>query len=596
MIQKIRKSIRLKLIVAFFCVNILIVSIIGIINFVETSKMLKNDVNKLSEQILNQAVLSLENTYKQYKLDFDLIASSQEFNEFELIAPNHHSKALSLYNKIEENYINYIISRNQELLSVSIVTPHFERYFSYPTAEVESLNKDYSLAKDHTIHNLSSNIYFYIHESNDYVGPGSKQKPITVLSIIQKRGISQELILKLDYSLDSQLNILSHINISEDGVALVTDSHGKIKLHPDLSYLNNIIDEEIINHWKAIDKGVLFLKESDEIIVYRTIPSMDWKILLTMPYKDFFNNIYEIKNLTIVVTVFGLMGAFIIVFLLTASINKRIQRLKQIMNFAKIGEVNVKAVNTVGDEIDSLASSFRSMMKRLQRSTEQLTEMNNLQNQTAIAALQSQINSHFLYNALESINSIAHLNDQKDIETIAISLSKMFRYTSNYKDILVPLEGEIQHVEHYLSIIQIRYGSAVTYSLDLDDRCKKIYCLKAVLQPIVENCIKHGIEVTGEPIHIVIKIEMLSNGMVSVTISDNGPGISEQTLMDLQKLLMQMDLKRNYKHLSKVGLLNVHYRIKMYYSNEQSGIDVMSNLKERGTIIKIIFPFEVEGV
>jgi two-component system, sensor histidine kinase YesM len=172
---------------------------------------------------------------------------------------------------------------------------------------------------------------------------------------------------------------------------------------------------------------------------------------------------------------------------------------------------------------------------------------------------------------------------------MAVALSRMLRYTSSYTSEIVSVEDEIRHLTDYLQIIAIRFTNEVTYQIDVDPACADADCLKAILQPMVENSIKHGIEQTGQPIHLDIRVGKLSPSRIFITVSDTGVGFSDAKLAELQRKMKGSDTWSKYNELVQVGLLNVHYRLNMYYPDGLSGIGI-ANEPGGGALVTLTFP------
>src|SRR5690606_3102909 len=130
--------------------------------------------------------------------------------------------------------------------------------------------------------------------------------------------------------------------------------------------------------------------------------------------------------------------------------------------------------------------------------------------QAVLRSLQAQINSHFLYNALESINSMAYLARHHQIERTALALAEMLRYTSEYTQTVVGMMEEVHHAVHYVEIMQIRYPSEIDFEYEVDDESRQAVCPKAIIQPIIENSIKHGLEKTGK--HLILRLSVRKQG------------------------------------------------------------------------------------
>jgi two-component system sensor histidine kinase YesM len=246
------------------------------------------------------------------------------------------------------------------------------------------------------------------------------------------------------------------------------------------------------------------------------------------------------------------------------------------------------------DEIGDLTRAYNQMVKRLNTSIqrEYIAKVNEKEMQ--IRMLQFQINPHFLYNSLNLISSIAELEGYQKIRSILRMLSDMFRYSIKGPNI-VRIEDEWRHLLNYISIQSLRFKERFTFHYSMDSDLKECACIKFMLQPVVENCINHGFDVPnyepGEKHIIKISIQKEAEDIL-VSIWDNGIGIPEGLLRQINS-----DLKSGYNATfdsknSRIGLLNVNSRIKGYFG-ERYGIEIKS---KRGEFTLVLIRLPQKGL
>lgn len=213
--------------------------------------------------------------------------------------------------------------------------------------------------------------------------------------------------------------------------------------------------------------------------------------------------------------------------------------------------------------------------------------------QANINALQSQINPHFLYNTLDSIRGKALMQNQDEIANMTEALSRFFRYSISKKGNIVSLLDEIKNIDTYIDIQKFRFGNKFDVIKILDDvDMDNIAIPKLTLQPIVENAIYHGIEMSEKTGRIIIRLT-LTDARLIIRVSDNGVGIDEKALVELNESLKSFDRKdinpnENVKH--GIAIKNVNERIKLHFGN-QYGVYIYS-VKDLGTDVDIIIPVE----
>jgi two-component system, LytTR family, sensor kinase len=173
-------------------------------------------------------------------------------------------------------------------------------------------------------------------------------------------------------------------------------------------------------------------------------------------------------------------------------------------------------------------------------------------NKAELKALQTTINPHFLFNSLNTIASLTRRNPEKARELI-INLSSYMRYNLELSDELIDIHKELQQVKDYVEIEKARFGTRLQVEYDIDDVALKIPSL--LIQPLVENAIKHGILKTKEPGVITIEVKNLGE-KIRIRVMDTGVGIDEKVIQDLY---------HDDVPAKKIGLYNVHQRVKLIY-------------------------------
>lgn len=241
------------------------------------------------------------------------------------------------------------------------------------------------------------------------------------------------------------------------------------------------------------------------------------------------------------------------------------------------------------DEIGSLYNEYNSMVESLNAAVKQDYQDKLIILDAQMKSLEARINSHFLFNTLEAINSIAELEDNETIAAMSLALGNMFRYTLKTPSEIVTVQDELSHVQDYVSIQQIRFDDRFQLELDIPSEYKDYKVLKLILQPLVENALYHGLNycTTGDIISIHVHTE---NNTLYLDVRDNGQGMDNETLTELQNSLSEEASFTELGHRSKqsIGLKNIHTRIELYYGKGY-GLTVTSILHE-WTNIRIKLP------
>jgi two-component system sensor histidine kinase YesM len=320
------------------------------------------------------------------------------------------------------------------------------------------------------------------------------------------------------------------------------------------------------------------------------------ELSITFHYKTLYSQYNPTGVIILTLIIMFIVGELLTLYLVTKSLTFPLERLSRVMSHQhKNGLKFISPYLNRTDEIGMLYQEYSNMLNEISQSIKKNYRDRLIVLDSQMKALEARINSHFLFNTLESINSMAELSDNENIATMSLALGNMFRYSIKTNSELVTLGEELNHVDDYVSIQTIRFSGRFrlvkTISPDLMDQ--KV--LKLILQPLVENALYHGLNycTTGNEIKVIAN---KSAGLLHISVVDNGVGMDEATLKQLHELLAEESAftdmgKRNGR---SIGLKNIHTRIQLYYGKDY-GLNITSK-KGEGTNITITIPLMKERI
>lgn len=307
-------------------------------------------------------------------------------------------------------------------------------------------------------------------------------------------------------------------------------------------------------------------------------------------YSHLYKQFNYTRTLIIIIGVSCAVVFLVISILLSYSLTNPITYLSNKMMNRK-GHYKVKKEKYLNrtDEIGILYNEYNRMIETLDDFIKNEYQNKLITLDSQMKSLEAQINSHFLYNTLESINSIAEIEEIDSIATMSLALGNMFRYSIKTQSELVTIEEELNHVKDYVAIQKIRFDNKFALIIDLPDGMSELRVLKLIMQPIVENALYHGLNYcnTGS----FIKIHgFLNASTLFIEICDDGAGMSKEQVLALEQSFQETAHFTELGHRNKqsIGLKNIHTRIALYYG-QGYGLSVFSTLGE-GTIITIKLP------
>ena len=303
-------------------------------------------------------------------------------------------------------------------------------------------------------------------------------------------------------------------------------------------------------------------------LVYGRMDTTAWTVVAVTPYQNVIADANNIMNLIIIVGLISLILILAITYLLSFRITNPIITLKNYMDQADQGNLDIRANIRTNDEIDMLANSFNHMLERIETLLKQVVAEQEEKRKSELKALQAQINPHFLYNTLDSIIWMAESKNE-NIVPITEALSNLFRISLSRGQEMIPLADELDHVRNYLIIQSMRYLNKFDYEITAEAGITGYKTLKIILQPLVENSIYHGIKNKTGPGFIKINAweerdGSGEGGRLIITVHDDGIGMDPEIC---DRILHDPSLKSKSKG-SGIGVRNVNERIQLYFGKE----------------------------
>lgn len=316
-------------------------------------------------------------------------------------------------------------------------------------------------------------------------------------------------------------------------------------------------------------------------------PLENWYIAKRIPY----DVLYQIARQTaytniligIVTMVVVLVATMFVSFKITAPIKVLISNMKRVEK----GEFKADFESLGNDEIGMLGKHFKSMIEKINELIEREYRLEIENKASQLRVLRSQINPHFLYNSLQSIGTLALKANGTKVYTLLTSLAAIMRYSMNMKDDIVPLSHEIRHVKAYLQLQKQRFDDQFNFHLVIQKETEGILVPKMILQPIVENCFKHGFDQHTDKQSIIISAAVQENGMLKISVKDNGAGVTDEQLTLIRHELYSDAEKSS----ASIGLKNIYDRLVIYYRN-QADFSIYKN-GEEGFVVSMSIPVEM---
>lgn len=306
-------------------------------------------------------------------------------------------------------------------------------------------------------------------------------------------------------------------------------------------------------------------------------------------YSTYYSKVSSWESLALIILglIFLLFGVFII-YTLNGILTKTSNLITAANTFSEGKVIQKDFPLSDYKELNAISLAFNTMKKDINHYIEELKKKSELEieyhrehlenekkdkmlKQAQLDLLRSQINPHFLFNTLNIIGKSAVLNDTETSLELIESISLILRYTLEHFNELVSLKEEIKIVRSYLFIQKTRFSSRLSFNINVSDGLLNYQVPPMFIQPLVENCIKHGIETVGKSLDISITVSEEDNFLI-ICVRDNGPGF---------------EMEEKYKKRKGIGMNNVKQRLELRYNNNASILYQFPNTGGTEVIIKL---------
>ena len=391
---------------------------------------------------------------------------------------------------------------------------------------------------------------------------------------------SQQVFVAIDFKFSSIAKYIDKVSIGQRGYCYIVNSKGQIIYHPQQQMLFSGLKEENTSEISEFSDGIH--RKKDNIYNISSLDSCNWKIV-GVSFNDEITQ--AVKSQVVVGLIFALFfSAFmsaVIYFLLSRTVTRPVRRLVASMQkFEKQAETfEYKADMSNVAEFQTLSTSFEHMVLMIQSLVEKVHNEEIVLRKTELKALQAQINPHFLYNTLDSIQWMCEQDNSKDAVKMVGALAKLFRISISHGNEFIAISDELKHAESYLIIQSYRYKNQFTYSFDVDKSVLDCMCNKITIQPFIENAIYHGLDRMVDEGEIKIIVERRGKD-IAIIVKDNGLGMTEEQCKAV--------LQKGRSDSKGIGVKNVDDRLKIYFG-EEYGITIDSEL-DVGTTVTIKIP------
>lgn len=395
---------------------------------------------------------------------------------------------------------------------------------------------------------------------------------------------SYVLVIDIDYN--SIAKLFKELNVdTSSSYSYLMDSEGNIIYHPMGNLINSRLYSENAAETAGHEDGTWSEQYNDRrrIISMSTLPNTGWKIVTVVRGESLSVGLQDTKYLVSIIVLISIIMLVLVIPMLSTMITKPIYRLTQSMNDLSEDGLPKDIYIDGSSEVVYLGSSIKDFVERLRQLMRDIVREQEEKRRSELDALQSQINPHFLYNALDSLVWMIEGDKQQDAIFMVKQLASLFRISLSKGKTMISIEDEIKHAQNYMNIQSIRYAGKFEVTYDIDPQILNGTIVKLVLQPLLENALYYAVEAMDGDGEITVRGYM-ENGDVFIQVIDNGMGMTREMVDELL-----VEGNRVHKRGSGVGVMNVHKRLQIRFG-EEYGLKIESELDE-GTQVTIHIPY-----
>lgn len=572
------REIQSTIMAAFSLISIILMLVMGLVLYNRFMMVSGEENVQNTQKLVEQTGKSLE----------DYLVSMRQISDAAYYQTIKESDYLKESQEVQDK-MNLLYEANKDKLrSIALYNNYGRLLMAEPVAN-EKKNTD-PAGQDwfETAMRQTENMHFSTPHIQNLFDDGTQQY-YWVISLsraveITNQGVVQTGVLLVDMDFSGISWMMKQLNTSKTGqYYYLCDSSGQIIYHPRQIQISEGIYKENTSVNGRYKNGVY-----DEVfggvrrkVVVDTISYTGWKLVGVIPYQSFSYGMLNISYFVVLLMLLTTMMLVVVNRIVSLRISSPIMKLNDSVKEYEAGE---KPEIYIGGslEIRHLGYSIQKSYERIDTLMKEIVIEQNERRKSELDALQSQINPHFLYNALDSIIWMIEGERNEEAAFMISQLAKLFRISLSKGRTVIPVRDELQHARSYMNIQKIRYKNTFSVEFQVDPSIEDCCTVKLILQPLLENAINYGVSSMDDCGEILVTGRR-EEGMIVLAVEDNGLGMSAE-----EAALVLTDSNRVHKKGSGVGLVNVNNRIKILFGKEY-GLTVESEPDE-GTKVSIRIP------
>ena len=579
-VKKKTLSVQVGLALSFTVVSLFAMGVFGITMYHLFVNRMESMMSESAEQLLDQTAMNLESYLKSMRRISDTMYYSvikDKDLEEDTMAP----ELGLLYEANKENLVSIACFTGEgDLVDAAPVSKKKtnldvtkKEWFTEAVGQMENFH--FSTPHVQNLFDDSSYQYYWVISLSRAVE-------------LTTNGSSRLGVLLVDMNFSGIEQICKDVSFFDgQGYLYLIDGNGEIIYHPRQQLLYVGLQEENNLTAAGYSDGThteIFHSQRRQVTV-KTVGYTGWKLVGVVPAETLRDNYSQLLLFALFIVSFSI---FLLVF-----VNLRLSEwitapMKKLDHAVRELEKGVESVDFNVDgpyEVEHLSHSVQSMISTMRHLMEDVLHQEEEKRRSELDVLQSQINPHFLYNTLDSVVWMTENGRTQEAVVMLTALARFFRISLSKGSNIIPIGDEIEHARNYLTIQKMRYKNKFSADISVEPGVEKLYTIKLIIQPILENAIYHGMEYADGDGEIHIRA-FREEETVVIEVEDNGPGMSEEIVEQLLKPTRDVSVPKAKG--SGIGFRNVHQRIQLTFGSAY-GLTIRSE-PDNGTVVRICLP------
>lgn len=381
---------------------------------------------------------------------------------------------------------------------------------------------------------------------------------------IDRLRIKEVGFIRISVKLSHLFQSVDFRKIGDGAALLVTDEQGRVVIR---------------SGERALPIGEIWnpAEASDSLVIRETIPGLDWHLHALVPKNITDRDTRKVGMITLLICLACIIVLIVAGLWVSRYFSRRIRKIVGVLNAFREGDFFKRIAFKGNDEFQLIAAALNEVGEKTQRLIDEVYVTNLRKTEAELESLQAQINPHFLYNTLSSISRLAKFGEVDKLHRMVRSLAAFYRLSLNEGRKMIPIAKELEQAQAYVDIQKIKYGDRLSVRFDVKADVYPYDTVKLILQPLIENVLKHGW--VGDRIHIRICAEKQEDRIL-LKVIDDGVGMTRDRLREISK--------NDGVEGAGYGLRNVDERIKLHYGSD-FGVRIYSR-PGIGTAACIVIP------